>query len=376
MALFDENASLGPASRAERRTPRRRGARIGYAAMAIALVALAAMSFLPSGSVIQQPGPVYDTLGTAETADGEQVPLIQVTGAETYETEGQLDLTTVQVVGNRQQMPSWLELVGAWFDPSRAVVPVDSVFPAGQTTEQRSEQNAAMMVDSQQEATAAALTELGYDVDPRVRVYAVPEESPAEGILQTDDIILTADGIPVDLVDDLREVIQDGDGDVVAIEVERDGEPVEVEVEPVYDEASESWLVGVSIIHDYTFPIDVTIELDNVGGPSAGLMFALGIVDTLTPEEVTGGEHVAGTGTISADGEVGPIGGIRQKLYGARADGATWFLAPSLNCDEVAGHVPDGMDVVEVETLDDAVAALDVIASGGDTDALPSCEAA
>ena len=125
---------------------------------------------------------------------------------------------------------------------------------------------------------------------------------------------------------------------------------------------------------DYDFEVDVTIQLDNVGGPSAGMMFALGIIDTLTPGELNGGKEVAGTGTIDAEGTVGPIGGIRQKLYGARDAGADYFLAPEANCDEVVGHVPDGLQVIRTATLDDSLAALEVIAEDGDVDALPTCD--
>ena len=123
------------------------------------------------------------------------------------------------------------------------------------------------------------------------------------------------------------------------------------------------------------FPFDVKIQLDNVGGPSAGMMFALGIIDKLSDGELNGGQKVAGTGTISADGTVGPIGGIRQKLFGARDAGADWFLAPASNCDEVTGHVPDGIRVFAVATLDDSLAALKAISSGTGLDALPTCDA-
>ncbi|MFI8593490.1 PDZ domain-containing protein [Microbacterium sp. NPDC078428] len=370
MALFDENVTVAPA----RRPPLRRGVRAGYTALAVALVILATLSFLPTGYVIQQPGPVYNTLGVTTGADGEEIPLIQVEGAETFETTGALHLTTVQVVGNRERTPSWLELVGAWFDSSRAVVPLDSVFPAGQSTQQRSEQNAALMVDSQQEATAAALSQLGFDIDSRVQVYSVPEGSPAEGILEPDDVLLAADGEPLVDVDELREAIQRAEGEPVSLTVDRGGERREVEVTPTYSDADQTWQIGVTIISDYDFPIDVTIQLDNVGGPSAGMMFALGIIDTLTPDDLTGGEAVAGTGTITADGDVGPIGGIRQKLHGARDAGADVFLAPIENCDEVVGHVPSGLRVFAVDTLDDSLAALDALREGGDHDALPSCE--
>jgi PDZ domain-containing protein len=104
-------------------------------------------------------------------------------------------------------------------------------------------------------------------------------------------------------------------------------------------------------------------------------MFALGIIDTLTEGELNGGENVAGTGTIEADGTVGPIGGIRQKLYGARDAGAQYFLAPASNCDEVVGHVPDGLQVIRTSTLEESLDALEVIADDGDVDALPTCTA-
>jgi PDZ domain-containing protein len=115
----------------------------------------------------------------------------------------------------------------------------------------------------------------------------------------------------------------------------------------------------------YEFPIEVDIALENVGGPSAGLMFALGIVDKLTEEDITGGQVIAGTGTITADGVVGSIGGIRHKMFGALDDGATIFFAPIGNCGAVMGHIPDGLQVYPVATLDDAVDALRILRSGG-----------
>ncbi|MBY0687528.1 PDZ domain-containing protein [Microbacterium marinilacus] len=346
-------------------------------ALVIAALVLVVLTFLPTAYVIQRPGPVYDTIGTAESADGEAVPLIEVSGADTYETEGTLDLTTVQVVGNRDRTPSWFELALAWLDPSRAVVPIESVFPAGVTTEQREEENAVLMVDSQAEATAAALSELGYDVGARVEVADIAgDDAPAAGLIEPGDRILSADGTAVADATELREAIQAGGGAPVEIEYERDGEQGSVSVTPEEStiEGETAWLVGITLTTAFDFPFDVKIQLDNVGGPSAGMMFALGIVDVLTPGALNGGEAVAGTGTIAADGTVGPIGGIRQKLYGARDAGAEWFLAPASNCNEVVGHVPDGLQVFSVETLEDSLAALDAI-SAGDTGELPVCTA-
>jgi Lon-like protease len=351
---------------------------LGVWALIVALIALVVLTFLPTPYVIQRPGPVYDTLGTAAGADDEQVPLIKVEGAETYETAGTLDLTTVQVVGNRERTPSWFELALAWTDPSRAVVPIESVFPEGQTSEQRDERNATLMVDSQHEATAAALNELGYDTGAAVAVVDVLDDAPAAGLLEPEDVITAVDGTPVTSAKLLREAIQDAGGDPVELTVLRAGEERTVDVTPEKHVEGDvtTWLIGVTLRTDYDFEIDVTIQLDNVGGPSAGMMFALGIIDTLTPGELNGGQNVAGTGTIEADGTVGPIGGIRQKLYGARDAGAEYFLAPESNCDEVTGHVPDGLTVLSTSTLDESLAALEVIANGGDVDSLPTCDVA
>lgn len=373
MALFDENVEIAPAPR----RPLPRGTIAGIWALTVALVLLLVMTFLPTAYVIQQPGPVYNTLGEATAADGTTVPLISIEGAETFPTEGALDLLTVQVVGNRERTPSWFELATAWFQPSRAVLPIDAVFPAGQTTEERNEQSAADMVDSQKEATAAALTELGYEVNPMISVYTVIEDSASEGVLEEGDLIVSANGEAVTDAAALREIVNAGGGDPVTLAIERDGEQQTVEVTPKETEVdgTSTLLLGITLLHDYEFPFEVTIQLNNVGGPSAGMMFALGIIDTLTPGELNGGESFAGTGTISGGGIVGPIGGIRQKMWGALDAGATYFLSPAANCEEVVGHIPDGLQVFSVEELDDALAVLEAVRDDGDLSALPTCTA-
>lgn len=349
---------------------------IGVWALAVALVALLALTIIPTSFVIQRAGPVFNTLGETTNADGEDVPLISISGAETFPTAGALDLLTVQVVGNRERTPSWFELAVAWFDSSKAVLPLDDVFPAGQSTEERNEESAVMMVDSQKEATAAALTELGYDVRPSVGVYSLTDDSAAQGILEPDDVIIAAEGQSLETTEQLREIINAGEGAPITLTIERDGETLDVSVTPTQTtiEGKDVWLIGVSTLHDYNFPIDVTIQLNNVGGPSAGMMFALGIIDTLTEGELNAGEIVAGTGTIDSAGTVGPIGGIRQKMFGAVGAGAEWFLAPEANCREVVGHVPDGLRVFSVATLDDALDVLAAIRGEADLDALPTCE--
>lgn len=369
-ALYSD-AELARVDRAHRRRNR------GWLAIAVSLVIVLGLALWPTGYVIQQPGPVFNTLGSV-TIDEEKVPLVTVDGAETYETGGALDMLTVQAVGNREKRPNWLDVALAWFSPSKAIVPVDSVYPEGVSTEQREAENAALMVDSQQDAVAAALTELGYEFPAQLAVGQVADGTPADGKLQVDDEILAVNDVAVSDLESLRAAIAaHGTESPAVFDVLRDGAPTSVRITPVAattEDGEKTSIIGVATKIIYEFPVDVTIQLDNVGGPSAGMMFALGIIDKMTPGELNGGEQVAGTGTIDAEGVVGPIGGIRQKLYGALDAGADYFLAPEANCNEVVGHVPDGLRVFSVATLDDAITALDAIAASDGTDALATCE--
>ncbi|WBU38157.1 YlbL family protein [Homoserinibacter sp. YIM 151385] len=383
MTLFERAAEpeTGPAGDpdAGRRDLDRREARrmaVGWSLLGLGVVGTLVLGFMPAPYVIERPGPVFDTLGEV-TAGGEEVPLIDIPGEQTYETSGTLDLLTVNILGSRENPPSWLEIASSWFDPARAVVAVETVFPEGVTEEQSTEQSAVEMRNSQQEAVAAALRELDYEYTGIVRVAGIVEDTPAVGLLEPDDEILSVGGTPIEDVTRLRELIaESGAGTPLVLGIRRDGRERELEITPVAsDDDGRTPVIGVYTAADYDFPVDVRIQLEDVGGPSAGMMFALGIIDKLTPGEMTGGESIAGTGTIAADGTVGPIGGIRQKMHGARDAGADWFLAPAANCDEVVGAVPDGIRVFAVETLDDAIAAVEAVASGKGLDALPSCGA-
>ena len=375
MSLFADEA---PTASAPTGHGRNRRARFGWIVLVLSLVLLGVLSAVPAPYVIEQPGPVFNVLGTTEGED-KDVPLIEVHDAKTYNTGGTLDMLTVQLVGNPQRSPGWLDIVSAWFDPSRAVVPMDLYFPPGVTTEQRDEQNATLMVDSQQDSVAAALRELDYEVPEHVVVAQIAEGAPAQGVLRLDDEIVAVDGTPVTGLDSLRGAIaENGTETPVTLDIVRGGSAATVQITPTTATASDgttSTVIGIGTKVTYDLPVDITIQLDNVGGPSAGMMFALGMIDLLTPGELNGGKDVAGTGTIDADGNVGAIGGIRQKLFGAKDAGADWFLAPESNCDEVSGHIPDGLQVFAVKTLDDSLAALKVIADGGDTSALPTCPA-
>ena len=376
VTLFDEQQWAPQATAARRRT-RSRGVVTGIWAFVIALVALLGMSLLPSPYVIERPGPVYNTIGEVTDDDDTSVPLISVSGAETFPTAGALDLLTVQVIGTPERPNTWLDIATAWFDGSKAVVPIEQIYPSGQTSDQRNQENTLLMTDSQMDATAAALIHLGYDVVPQVTVSSVVDGSAADGVLQSGDVLVTANGTKLTDATALRSIVQEGAGAPVTIDLRRDGGETSVQLTPIAGtgDAAGTWKIGVVLQNSYAFPLDVSFALDNVGGPSAGMMFALGIIDTLTPGELNGGRQVAGTGTIAADGTVGPIGGIRQKMWGAERAGAEYFLAPNSNCSEVSGHVPSGLRVFSVSTLDDALAALDAISSGGDLDALPTCAA-
>ncbi len=356
------------ASPRQRRALRRRGleswALLGSAGL------LLAGSVLPAPFVIEAPGPTFNTVGEH---DGRQ--LLGVSGAPTYPSESVLDLTTVYVTGGPDKNVTVLTVLGSWLDPSASVVPAATLYPRDVSDEEAAQHSMMAMSTSQEDSIAAALTHLGQDFGTRLSVQGTVPGGPAEGVLEQGDVLRGVDGRPVSSLPSLKSALDEAGERGVTLQVERGGTSREVEVDTVRDEESGHWQLGVYLLPAYEFPIDVAFELDEVGGPSAGLMLALGIVDELTPGSIAGDRHVAGTGTITPDGEVGPIGGIRQKLEGAAAAGAEVFLAPEDNCAEAQGHVPDGLTVVSVRTLDDAVTAARAVGDGRDLSALPACAA-
>lgn len=359
-------------------SPRERRTRIGWVFLAVAFAIALLLGLAPAPYVIEQPGPVFNTLGSAAANgsghSGTGAPLITIPHETTYPTAGALDLLTVSAVGNPSSLPSWFEVLSAWLDPQKAVLPVDVAYPPSVTVKQQNAENTAQMVNSQQDAIAAALNHLGYTFPQSVDVKQVIASSPASGKLKAGDQITAVDSVPVHGIQSLRDAIaQHGTATPAAIGIVRDGTPQTVEITPAA--SGHAAILGIGVGMNYTFPITVKIRLDNVGGPSAGMMFALGIIDKLTPGQLNGGKKVAGTGTIDSEGNVGPIGGIQQKMFGARGAGATIFLAPASNCNEVTGHVPDGLRVFAVKKLDDSLTVLKTIVSGGNTGALTSCPA-
>lgn len=366
--------SANPAPDAEA-APKRRRIHPGVVAIVAGLVLLLVLALTPSPYVIREPGPVANALGTAGPA-GEEQEVISISGAKTYpEDVGELTVMTVSVVGNPEYQLSWLELAGAWFNPTSDVLPMELYYPIGVSKQQRDEETAAMMTSSQDTSVAAALSYLGYDVKTQVVVAQVPEGSPATDKLMVGDVVLAYDDKPIQSLADVQQV--ELTTEPVAVRIRRDGEEKVVSVTPKPAEDGQGNrrpLLGILVQEKHDFPIDVHISLADVGGPSAGLVFALATIDKLEPGSLTGGKSVAVTGAIAPDGTVTPIGGVRQKIYAASDNGADYFIAPEANCGEAlsGGSAPRNMTVYAVADLSEAVDVLKGIAAG-DTEGLRTC---
>jgi PDZ domain-containing protein len=338
-------------------------------AMLVAAVLLAVLAVVPAPYVVSSPGPTRDTLGEQ---DG--TALISISGAPTYPSTGQLRLTTVSATGGPGYPSTLLGVVRGWFDGASAVRPVEELYPPDASKDAVDKANQVQMTSSQENATVAALEELGYDVPATLTVAGTTAGSGADGVLLVDDVLVAMDGTPLTSFRQLTDALKaTAAGTTVRLGVERAGSTIDVDVVATAREGGGAQL-GVLINPTFSPPVDVKIKIDDIGGSSAGTMFALGIIDKLTPEDEVDGQVVAGTGTMDISGEVGPIGGIRQKLVGARRDGATWFLAPAADCADVVGHVPDGLRVVRISTLHDAREAIIAIGAGT-ADPLPTCTA-
>ncbi|MDN3268611.1 PDZ domain-containing protein [Streptomyces sp. MA15] len=362
--------------------PRRTVTMLASTLMLIAL--LCAGVFIPVPYAEMSPGPTVNTLGEHE---GE--PVLQIAGRRTYPADGNLNMTTVRVTSADYRM-NLVEAVYGWLAHDTKVVPHDTLYPDGKTEEESTQENAEEFSQSQESAKVAALKQLGIPVKSWVIVSTVVKDAPAEGKLHAGDVIKAVDGKAVKEPSDVAELVTEhapGE-DVVftvvpakeqaAAEKEKRTavrtEQVTVTTRASDDAGEERAVVGISAGTDHTFPFAIDIKLADVGGPSAGLMFALGIYDKLTPGALTGGAFVAGTGTIDDEGRVGPIGGIEMKTVGARDKGAEYFLTPADNCAAAAKDTPDGLTLVKVGTMDDALDALKDIRAG-DTAGLPTCTA-
>ncbi len=329
-------------------TPRKR---VIVLALVSWLVVLAAMEIIRVPYVRLSPGPLFNVL-----AESDGKPVISIQGAEVFPVSGELDMTTVSERGGPYGDLTLFEAFGGWIDPSAAVVPTALLYPPETSGEVAQQQGADQFSDSQEQARIAALREVGEPVETRPWVIEVLPESPAKGILEHGDVVRAVNGQKVSGPSQLARIIQNaGPGEAVELDITRDAadQTVTVVTGANPDEPQKGYL-GVSLGVLADSPVTVDFNLDDVGGPSAGLVFALGIVDKLTPGDLVGGRQVAGTGTMDFDGTVGAIGGIAQKMAAASADGATLFLAPKQNCDQIVGNIPDGLEIAAVDSLGQA----------------------
>lgn len=336
---------------------RRRGVTVLVGAILLALLVWQ-ISAAKVPYVQLEPGPTVDTLGTADGKPGGK-PVITVKGADTTKSKGQLRLTTVGVTADL----TLLQALYGWWKDEDAVVPRELVYPPDQSEQEVDTRNAEDFKESQTAAETAALKKLGYPT--QVAVVEVTPGFPAVGILEVGDIVTTVDGVAVSNLAELSEQVRARPvGTPRQLVVNRHGEIRTVAVPTAKGEDGNPRL-GVKIEQKQPHPFELTIELDRIGGPSAGLMFALGIIDTLKPEDLTGGMIIAGTGTIDTEGKVGPIGGIPQKLVASKAAKAKAFLTPAANCAEALQNAQSGLPLVRVATLDEALSALETLRAGG-----------
>jgi Lon-like protease len=344
-----------------------------HKSVTVALVLLAAMlgvgGFMPLPYLTYAPGPVYDTLGSV---DG--TPLVSISGRSTFDSDGRLDMTTVREFGGPDTGVYLSDAIRAWLDPTIRIVPQESVYPDDSLSDDQVNQiNAEAFRISQGEAVGAALTYLGVPVTSQVLVTAVVQDSPSDGVINAGSEVVSVDGTSITAPAEVVQLVRSKPiGTTHVFVMKKDGVTKRASVTSVPLPSDKSLpFVGIALGVNYQAPFDIRFALENVGGPSAGMMFALSIVERLTPGDMTGGAHIAGTGTITGKGEVGPIGGIQQKLVGAKRAGAELFLAPEKNCDEVRGSIPEGLLVVKVSTLAEAV---DVITRHGRGErSFPSC---
>jgi Lon-like protease len=341
----------------------RRAATLLVAAAGV-LIALAVAVVSPVPYVALQPGPTLNTLGVAGSK-----PLIQINGHPTYPTSGHLNMVTVSFTGGPGTSFNVFAALRAWLNPNDAVVPEGEIFTPGQTPQQVAKVDTEEMANSQQSAEAAALCQLNIPFKTADTIQATVKGRPAAGRMQAGDVITAVDGRKLTCRADAGTLIKARrPGAPVELTIVRHGKTQVIRLATANAQGTPE--IGVQLVESFVFPFSVTISIGNIGGPSAGLMFALGIIDKITPDNLAGGRFIAGTGEIEANGTVDPIGGIQQKMVGARAAGATIFLTPAANCPDTAGAVPAGMRVIKISSLAGAVAALEALKAGRP---VPSC---
>ena len=338
----------------------RRGTTLLVGLLVVLGLGVAAVAGIPVPYVALTPGPTWDTLGTDQNK-----PLIQVTDSANKTVgdqpgSGQLRLVTVGL----EDHLTLLDALRGWLSGADAVVPREVEYPPHESQQQVDQENQEQFKSSQEAAITAALRLLGYPV--KVIVKVTTAGLPAQGHLQPDDQITSVDGKPVTSATNLTTLIRSKPvGSSLTIGYVRAGVAGSTTLTTAAVGQDHNPRIGVEIREDQPSPYHITINLNNVGGPSAGLMFTLGIIDRIKGEDLPGGRTIAGTGTIDEDGNVGPIGGIPQKLRGARRDKATIFLTPADNCAEAVANAVPGLQLVKVTDLGSALQDLATLRSGG-----------
>ncbi len=340
----------------------RSGHLVSGSLIALALI-LIGVGLLPVPFVKMSPGPVHDVLGT--TGAGR---FIDISGTTTYPTTGQLDMLTVTERGGPAGPLTLPEAYWGWIDPDQQLVPRELIYPPDRSDEESEQISRAQFSGAESDAIAAALGLLGQPVRSSVIVRGVVDDGPAAGKVQPGDTIVQVDSVPVTEASQVVELVRGNlPGSTVALEIEQDGRrsKVEVTLGPDPDDPSRG-RAGILLANQYRADFPIGFGAGDVGGPSAGLVLALGLVDKLTPGSMTGGFTVAATGTIDPEGRVRSIGGVREKAVAARQAGARVMLIPEANCEQLGDVDRGGMTVIPVRDLRGSVDLLRRWSDGGE----------
>jgi PDZ domain-containing protein len=329
--------------------------------LVVALVPIVAFGVLLSLVTVPYvslgPGPTFNTLGEV---DGKQV--VDIKGADVHPTSGNLNMTTV----SQRDDLTFGQALTLWMSGREQLVPRDLVYPPDKSKDEIDQANNTDFKRSEDSAEFAALDYLKYP--SAVTVQTVNNPGPSAGKLQPGDAIDGVNGKPVASLDQFTEMMKKTKpGDSVVLDYRRKNAPAGVATVTLGSAPDrDSGILGVGVVQAPWAPFSIHFNLANIGGPSAGLMFSLAVVDKLTTGDLNDGKFVAGTGTINGDGKIGSIGGITHKMLAAREAGATVFLVPADNCDEARSAHENGLELVKVDTLTDAVNALHALSAGGE----------
>ena len=304
------------------------------------------------------PGPTYNTLGEVE---GKQV--VDIEGTKVFPTSGNLNMTTVA----QSDGLTLGQALALWMSGSEQLVPRDLVYPPDKSKDEVDEANNNDFKTSEDAAEYAALSYLG-GYPEAVTVDSVTDPGPSKGKLESGDAIDMVNNTPVANLDEFTAILKNTKpGDQLVVDYRRKGGDIGTETITLGDNPDRDYgYLGISVVDAPWAPFTIEFNLANIGGPSAGLMFSLAVVDKLTTGDLNGGKFIAGTGTIDLEGKVGPIGGITHKMEAAMDEGATAFLVPAENCAEALTAHDDDLTLIKVGTLTEAVDGLKTYSAGGE----------